>query len=71
MAPRKVTVLNIRAEVINISFLNPTNAGTPVFTQFRIEALSSVNVINATVAATSTDSGFLNILLVEGLKPNT
>ena len=61
------------AEFLNISFLNPINPGTPLFTHFRVEAISLVNtsIINVTVSATSADAGFLNDLTVEELKPNT
>ena len=49
--------------------MNPSNLGTPTFSQFRIVAESCVNTVSLTVDATSTsDSSFTNMMLVEGLK---
>ena len=59
------------AEFVNISFLNPINPGTPLFTHFRVEAISVDSIINVTVSATSPDAGFLNDLTIDGLIPNT
>ena len=69
--PRTVSLLSVGAEYVNISWMNPTNMGTPTFSQFRIVAESCVNTVSLTVDATSTsDSSFTNIMLVEGLKPS-
>ena len=69
--PRTVSLLSVGAEYVNISWMNPSNMGTPTFSQFRIVAESCVNTVSLTVDATSTsDSSFTNMMLVEGLKPS-
>ena len=69
--PRTVSLLSVGAEYVNISWMNPSNMGTPTFCQFRIVAESCVNTVSLTVDATSTsDSSFTNMMLVEGLKPS-
>ena len=69
--PRTVSLLSVGAEYVNISWMNPTNMGTPTFSQFSIVAESCVNTVSLTVDATSTsDSSFTNMMLVEGLKPS-
>ena len=59
-----MSVLQVGAEHIDISWNNPTNIGTPKFEQFRIEAVSLFDVVNMTVNAT-------NNYRIQGLKPNT
>ena len=46
--------------------------GIPVVIQFRIKAVSLINVIDITIdASNNTDSDFVNIFFLPGLKPNT
>ena len=63
--PRMVMLLNVGAEYVNISWVNPSFLGVPVFSQFLVEAVSTVNTVSVTVAASS------NELVVSGLKPGT
>ena len=63
--PRMVMLLNVGAEFVNISWANPGFSGVPVFSQFLVEAVSTVNTVSVPVAACT------NELVVSGLKPGT
>ena len=63
--PRMVMLLNVGAEYVNISWINPSFLGVPVFSQFLVKAVSTVNTVNVTVPAST------NGLVVSGLKPGT
>ena len=60
------------AEYVNISWINPNDLGTPAFNQFRIEAVSTTNIVNLTIEATNADDPlYVNELVIEGLRPST
>ena len=50
---------------ICISWLSPSNIGTPAFEQFQVEVASTASIFNTTIDSTKSS------YCVEGLKPNT
>ena len=70
--PRNLVFVGVGAEFVNITWVNPMILGTPVFSTFRIEAISSINIINITISATNPiNVDFVNQHIVTGLKPST
>ena len=72
-SPRNVTIEDIAATSVNISWYNPVNLGTPLFTVFSLILSSgdiSDRVVNIT-ATNNTDSDFINRLTISSLNPNT
>ena len=63
--PRNVTLLEIDDESVCISWISPSNVGTPAFEQFQVEVFLTASIINATIDSTKRS------YCVEGLKPNT
>ena len=60
-----MTLLEIGDKNVCISWINPSNSGTPAFEQFQIEVISIVSFLKVTIDSTK------SIYCVEGLKPNT
>ena len=63
--PRNVSLLEIGDENVCISWISPSNIGTPAFEQFQVEVVSTASIFNATIDSTKSS------YCVEGLKPNT
>ena len=72
-SPRNVTIEDVAATSVNISWYNPLNFGTPLFTVFSL-ILSSGDISDRVVNITTTnntDSDFINSLTISSLNPNT
>ena len=72
-SPRSVTIEDIAATSVIISWYNPVNLGTPLFTVFSLILSSgdiSDRVVNIT-ATNNTDPDFINSLTISSLNPNT
>ena len=63
--PRNVSLLEIGDENVCISWISPSNIGTPAFEQFQVEVVSTVSLLNETIDSAK------NSYCIDGLKPNT
>ena len=60
-----MTLLEIGDDNVCISWINPSNTGTPAFEKFQVEVISTVSFLTVTIDSTKSS------YCVEGLKPNT
>ena len=70
--PRSVTVVDDpEPESVVLSWLNPINLGSPVFTLFNVFIYTTTEGIsNITRQVTPDDTDYNNIVTINGLKPN-